>query len=136
MSQPPNYQQPVSYQSPDAGKPKGMAITSMVLGICAFVPGCCLSWLSFIVAPILAILAIIFGTVSLKAAKRGEAGGTGMAKAGLILGIINLALMVVLIILAAVGVSVWGSDLMEEIERQQQMQTEETYDDGGDLDVN
>lgn len=98
--------QPINYQGApmNAGKPQGMAITSMVLGICTFFPTCCLSWLSLFVAPILAILAIIFGVVSLKAVGRGEASGGGMAKAGLILGIIYMALWVVIIILAMLGV--------------------------------
>ncbi|MEM6560277.1 MAG: DUF4190 domain-containing protein [Planctomycetota bacterium] len=107
-NQPGGPQQPINYQGPPTGPglPKGFAITSMVLGICAFFPTCCLGWLSLFVAPVLAVLAVIFGALALKAAGRGEAGGEGMAKAGLILGIIYMALWVVLVILAIAGVGI------------------------------
>lgn len=101
-------QAPLNYQGPPRGPglPKGMAITSMVLGICAFFPTCCLGWLSLIIAPVLAVLAIIFGIVGVKAAGRGEGGGAGMAKAGLILGIVYMALWAVLVVLALLGIGV------------------------------
>lgn len=66
---------------------KGLSIASMILGIIAVV-FCCNVWLCIPCS----ILAIIFGVIGKKK------GGTGMAKAGLILGIIALAL----------GILVWG----------------------------
>lgn len=123
----------MNYQTQGPGKPKGMAITAMVLGICAFVPGCCIPYLNWVIAPICALLAIIFGTVALKAVARGEADGGGMAKTGLILGIINLALIVIGIILVViVGVSVWNSDgfqqALEEAEAASQNDGEFQFD--------
>jgi hypothetical protein len=98
---------------PPAAAPKtnGLAIASLVLGIASFVV--CLGCVA-------GIPAIICGHLALRQiAERGE-GGTGMAKAGLILGYIATALCIVFAILLAVGlVSVpWA-------EVQQQMHTME-----------
>ena len=67
---------------------KGMGIAAMVLGITSFVPGCCLAglYLNYV----LAILAIIFGAIGRKRP------GRGMATTGLVLGILNIAIPLVL----------------------------------------
>ena len=67
---------------------KGLSIASMVLGIVAVV--CCCFW--YIAIPC-SILAIIFSIIGKKK------GGKGMATAGLVLGIIAIALYALLIIL-------------------------------------
>jgi len=77
---------------------KGLSIASLVLGIVAVVL-CCFGWVSIICA----VLAIIFGVVGKKK------GGAGMAKAGLILGIIALAVYAVLYIIALAGLAALGS---------------------------
>ena len=71
----------------------GLAVSSLVLGILGF----------FFVT---AILAVIFGHVSLSQIKRslGAISGRGMAIAGLVLGYLWLAFFVVIIVLAATGV--------------------------------
>ena len=86
---------------------KGLSIASMVLGIVAVVL-CCFGWVSIICA----VLAIIFGVIGKKK------GGVGMAKAGLILGIIALAVYALLYIIALAGFAALGSfagDLTNEL---------------------
>ena len=68
---------------------KGMGITAMVLGITSFVPGCCLAPLY--INYVLAILAIIFGAIGRKRP------GRGMATTGLVLGILNITIPLVLL---------------------------------------
>src|SRR5205823_7952118 len=68
-------------------KPQGLAITAMVLGIVSIVLFCV--W--YISIP-LGILAIILAIVARGKISRGEASGEGMAKAGLILGILGTAI--------------------------------------------
>ncbi len=65
-------------------QPQGMAVASLVLGIIGVVPCCCL------MAP--SVLAIIFGAIALSNARRGVGGGESMARAGMILGAVGLAL--------------------------------------------
>ena len=89
---------PLEYQSQYASparqdEPKGLAITSMVLGIVSLV-------IPF-VGLLTAILAIIFGAVS----RSHNEGGRGMAIAGIVCGIIALVGGIVIIILIAVAAS-------------------------------
>jgi Domain of unknown function (DUF4190)/Protein of unknown function (DUF2510) len=71
----------------------GMAVAALVLGIC---------W----GYGLLSILAIIFGAIGRKqTAERGQ-GGRGLATAGLILGIVGLAIAAIVIIAAAAATSV------------------------------
>jgi uncharacterized membrane protein len=76
-----------------------MGTAGLVLGIIGVV--LCWSPLGII----LGILAIIFGSVGLSRAKRGEATNRGAATAGLVLGIVAVALLVLLL---AVGLAVGG----------------------------
>jgi hypothetical protein len=71
-----------------ASKHDGFAIASLVLGIC---------W----VWGIGSILAIIFAAVSNKQAKAAGRSSSGLATAGLVLGIIGAALIVLIIIVGA-----------------------------------
>ena len=103
--QPQNPPQPGGWGPPPApaygypGYPQpqgaGMAITAMVLGIAALV----LCWTAF-GGLVLGLLAVVFGIVALRRARRGEAGGQGRAIAGLITGAIGL-------VLGAVFLFVW-----------------------------
>jgi len=81
-------------------KRHGLAVSSLVFGILSF-PGLLIG-----IGFLFALLAIIFGAVASGKIKRsgGFYTGKGMAKAGLILGIIPLAfLMLILIIILSVG---------------------------------
>ena len=98
--QPP--QQPMQPQyaapQPQLGKPKGLATAAMVLGIVGLVfsvAGC--TW--FLGIP-LDVLAIVFGAVGISKVNSGEGGGEGMAKAGLICGIIGIVAVITWFIIA------------------------------------
>lgn len=77
---------------------KGFAVASLVLGITALVPGCCLPYIGIV----LSILAIVFSVLYTKANK-GLVVNKGMALAALILGILGIivnGVMLALIILS------------------------------------
>jgi hypothetical protein len=75
MSDDPPY---LGYAEPQQRKPSGLAVASMVCGIVS-VPLLCI-W--FMALP-LAIVALILGIIARNAVRRGEAGGGGMATAGI-----------------------------------------------------
>ena len=107
MTQMPPHQT-LGYQGPQmpgtgGPRPTGMAVTSLVLGICSLCI-CIIPYVGWCAAGILAVLAIIFGAIARGAAKRGEAGGEGMAMAGLICGCITIGLLLLVIVLAIIGV--------------------------------
>lgn len=106
MSQipPPAGAPPMGYQTPGAGKPQGMAIAALICGILSLVLFC--FW--FLAIP-LGIVAAILGMIAKGKAQRGEAGGEGLAKTGMILRIIGLILSAVLWIAAIAGMSFLGS---------------------------
>lgn len=85
-------QPPVAAAAP---KTNGLAIASLVLGIV---------WIYWIGS----ILAVIFGHVALSQIKKsnGTQGGRGMAIAGLVLGYIGLAMIVLFIVIVIVGTTV------------------------------
>ena len=72
------------------GENVGLAIASMVLGICSIV-FCCGG------APF-AIPSLIMGIIAIKQANRGEAGGKGMAVAGVVMSAIILVLTLIVIL--------------------------------------
>ena len=85
--------------------PAGLAITSMVLGIVSLAMFC----LSYLSIPC-AIVAVVLGAIALNKVKRGEAGGKGMAVAGLVCSIIALALdIILLIVIGSVWTAMWSS---------------------------
>jgi len=78
-----------------------MATAALVLGILAIVTS-----FTVIGGVLLGVLAIIFGVIAARRARRGLALGRGRAIAGVITGVIGVLLAVLLI---AVGVSVFNS---------------------------
>lgn len=114
---------PMSYQSPPpSGAPlsQGMAIGSLVCGIASIVLFC-VWWLSIplgIVAVVLAVM--VKGKIA-----RGEASGAGLAKAGMICGIIGAVLSILITVLAIVGFTMFGDKVKQEMERQQRMQQQQ-----------
>lgn len=82
---------PVTTQTP---RTSGLAVASLVLGIFGLCP------YTFLIAP---LLAVIFGHISLSNIKRsgGILQGQGMARAGLAMGYIGVALIIVLFIISA-----------------------------------
>lgn len=89
--QPPYPPQPYNpYYAAPARPTEGLAIAGMVLGIC---------WVWWVGS----LLAVIFGHVALSHIKHNGKQGSGMATAGLVLGYIGLATL--LIFMVAVGAS-------------------------------
>jgi hypothetical protein len=70
-------------------KPRGMAIAGMVTSIVGVVLSLtpCLNWAGIIPC----IIGIVLSVIALQKIKAGEAEGEGMAKAGLICGIVGIA---------------------------------------------
>ncbi|WP_157930611.1 DUF4190 domain-containing protein [Glycomyces xiaoerkulensis] len=89
---------------PPQEPPKGQAIASMVLGIC----GAALVCIPFVNLA-LGIIAAALGGVALKKVNAGQAGGRGMAIAGLVLGIIVCGLFALGLILRAIGMATFYS---------------------------
>jgi hypothetical protein len=75
---PPASPQALQYSS-QPELPKGMAIASMVCGICS-IPFLCIWYLAIPAA----IVAVVLGFIARAKAKRGEAAGSGMATAGIL----------------------------------------------------
>jgi len=113
---------PVAYQSPPPGAQasQGLAIGSLVCGILSIVTFC--GW--YLSIP-LGVVAIVLGQIAKGKIARGEAGGAGPAKAGVICGAIGVVLSVLITILAVVGVTMFGNK-MKELERQQRLQQQQS----------
>jgi hypothetical protein len=77
------------YGAPPVRPRNGMGVAALVLGI-----------VGFLIGPA-SILAIVFGRIGLNRAARGEATNRGVAQAGLVLGVVTLALWILGLILLA-----------------------------------
>jgi len=84
---PPGTMPPYYYPGYQVKRTNGLAIASLVCGICGFL---------YLIP---AILGIIFGLVALRQTKRDGADGKGMAIAGIVTGSAWLALFVLIIVL-------------------------------------
>lgn len=74
----------------ERSRTSGLAIASLVCGICGLV----LPWVGFI----LSVLAIVFGGVAISQTRKDPSlGGRGMAIAGLVCGIVDIAFWLILI---------------------------------------
>lgn len=90
---------PPGYPAPPAPpKPNGMALTSMILGIAGLTVGLCL-----IFFPILPILAVVFGHISLSKINGTREPGRGFAITGLVTGYVGIALAIGWLILVIIG---------------------------------
>ena len=110
MSHPPlaPYQQYPPFQPPAPPKKgSGLAIASMVLGIIALL----LSWVPIVnnVAAVLAVVGLGLGIPALLRARRGAAGGKGLAITGLVTSIVALVLVIV--------TQIFYSAVIDEVER-------------------
>lgn len=104
------------YQPPPSQASSGLAVASLVLGIisCA---SFCVIWVS---AP-LGVLAIVLAVVALGQIRRGEAGGSGMAKSGMVLGMVGIVLSIVILVLASAGLHLLGKTVQKAQEQQQRI---------------
>ena len=82
--------------------PTGMAVASMVCGIGGLVLGGC----GFLLP--VSIVAIVLGALTVQKANRGQAGGKGMAIAGIVTGSVGVAFSALMIILYVVGLLAGG----------------------------
>lgn len=111
---------PMSYQSPPPGaQPStGLAMGSMICGVLSVV----LSLLSFCIWFLslpLGIVAVVLALIARGKIARGEAGGGGMVKAGLITGIIGIVLSILIPLGAYYGLRSAGEKLQQEADRMQ-----------------
>ena len=74
----------------------GMAVAGMVLGILSLV----LFWASLL-APLLAILGIVFSVIGMSQSSKPGWTGMGMAVAGLVCSLVTAAIWVILVVLVA-----------------------------------
>lgn len=111
MTQPPTIPPPgMQYQvPPSGGSGKGLAIASLVLGIvaCALF---CVPW----VPRILGLLAIVLGVIAV------TQGAGGMAKTGVVLGIVGIAISVVFWIAAGMAAKRGASFFQQKAQELQQ----------------
>ncbi len=103
---------PPSGQQGQLGRPvvggSGMATAALVLGILALLT----SWTVF-GGVILGLLAVILGFLAVRKASRGLATGRGRAIAGIVLGLLSIAIAVALI---AIGVSILNSEEAQNLQ--------------------
>ena len=108
---------PMSYGPPPGAQPStGLAMGSMICGVLSVV----LSLLSFCIWFLslpLGIVAVVLALVARGKIARGEAGGGGMVKAGLITGIIGIVLSILIPIGAYYGLRAAGEKAQQELER-------------------
>lgn len=76
----------------------GMAIAAISTGIAGLLLTPCLSFL-----PVLPVLAIVLGHLSLARINRGDLPGRGLAVTGLVTGYIGVALSILLLVLIIIG---------------------------------
>lgn len=88
--------QPYYVQVAPVRQTSGMAVASMVLGILGVVSGCC-------TFGVFSLLAVLFGHVGMNETKDGSKAGHGMAVAGLVMGYVFVAPMLVLSIMGGIG---------------------------------
>jgi hypothetical protein len=112
VSHPPQapYQQPYAPVPPPYAPPKkgaGLAIASMVLGIIALL----LSWVPIVnnVAAVIALVGLGLGIPALLRARRGTAGGKGLAITGLVTSVVAIVLVIV--------TQVFYASVIDEVER-------------------
>lgn len=88
------------YNAPAMQPSHGLALTSMIMGIISFLP----------IFPVLSsILAICFGVTA-----KGNGNREGMATAGIVCGIISLALFVLMIVAIIVLAFMFAGEVVEE----------------------
>lgn len=81
-----------------APRAPGMAVAALVLGILGVTVGLCLWFL-----PVMQVLAVIFGHVSLSRINAGGLPGRGLAITGIVTGYVGLAISAVVLIVTLIG---------------------------------
>lgn len=104
----PGYPGYPGYGPPLQELPKGLAIAALVLGILALV-----TFWTAVGGIVLGIVGVILGGVAIRKAGRGQAGGRGMAIAGLVLSVLGLLGGILFAVLYAFAVSMFGQAIQE-----------------------
>lgn len=103
---PPAYGEPV-YGAPLAGRSNGFGVAALVLGVLSL-----FGVFTVVLGVLFGVLAVVFGLLGRRRAKRGEADNGGMALAGIISGILALLLSVGIVVAVIVFLrSGTGKDL-------------------------
>lgn len=109
-------EQPQSMEYAPGGQGAGgLAIAALVVGIGSIVMLCIFFPLSIPTG----IAGIVLGVLARKQVKAGTAGGAGMALAGLICGVVGLALGVLFVAGIAALLGFGGKEMVQEIQKQQ-----------------
>jgi hypothetical protein len=116
MTQMPPAPGPVSYGSPNPSQNTGMAMGSLICGIVSIVLAI-IPCLWFLSVP-LGLVAIILAVIARGKIARGEAGGAGAAKGGLITGIIGIILSIVISTAIGLFFRAAGNKLQQEYEKE------------------
>jgi hypothetical protein len=72
----------------------------------------------------------VLGVIGRGKAARGEAGGEGLAKTGMFLGIAGVALSIIITIAAYAGLSILGDKIQEEADRMEREAQQQEQVDG------
>jgi hypothetical protein len=124
VTQPPTTYPPTGYPPPGRSQPsQGLAVAALVCGILSILLFCAWKF-----ALLLAVAAIALGVTARKKVREGTAGGDGLAKAGIITGIIGLVIALVIAALAifvAPKVGAWGEAKMKEVQQEMEKQARE-----------
>lgn len=112
--------------------PKGMAIAALVLGILA-VLNCWIPMVN-VIAIIFGIVALILGIIGMGKAKKGLAGGKGLALGGVITGALGIVFSIAITVLFVIGLNsvmdesgITYEDLANEIENSQNIELDEEF---------
>ena len=111
---------PVAYSSiPPGGQAStGLAVGSMICGVLSLVLSLFSMCIWFLSLP-LGIVAVVLALVARGKIARGEAGGAGLVKAGLITGILGIVLSILIPVILYAGLRTAGDRLQKEAERMQ-----------------
>jgi hypothetical protein len=74
----------------------------------------------------LGIVAIVLAVMAKGKIARGEAGGAGLAKAGMICGVIGSVVSILFVILVLAGLTVFGDRMQKELEQQRMQEQQQT----------
>lgn len=117
-TQPPGGQ-PYGQSGAPANQPKGLAIAALVLGILALL----FCWTVF-GGIILGLIGAILGFVASSKAKKGTAGGRGMAITGIVLSILGFVIAVAFIVIGVLVVNSDGFNNLQDCVDQADTQSE------------